>query len=198
MIHPDTELRMVDDVVGWGVFATRRLPRGTVTWVQDPLDQLITPAMLDGLGPSWQRWVDHHTFADPEGQRVLCWDLCRSMNHSCRPNCAGTELGFEIALVDIEIGDELTNDYGTLRITPSEGFECRCGANSCRGVVEPDLAALDRVAPLLRTALELADSTHQALAELLAEGWRGRALRQISTWSTLSKPSSSVRASRAC
>ena len=44
------------------------------------------------------------------------------MNHSCQPNCAGTELGLEIALVDIEIGDELTNDYATLGISTTEGF----------------------------------------------------------------------------
>ena len=46
MIHPDTEVRRVDDVVGVGVFATALIPRGTLTWALDPLDQLLTPERL--------------------------------------------------------------------------------------------------------------------------------------------------------
>lgn len=180
MIHPDTELRTVDEVVGWGVFATHRLPRGTVTWVRDPLDQAIDPARLEALGPHWQRWSEHHTFSDRRGRRILCWDLCRTMNHSCAPNCAGTEFGFEIALVDIEPGEQLTNDYGTLRIGAEEGFSCRCGALTCRGVVEPDPSVPIRLAPLIQAALELASSTEQALAELLEHDWRSRAVERIS------------------
>jgi hypothetical protein len=41
MIHPDTELRYVNDIIGYGVFATRLIPRGTITWVQDELYQVF-------------------------------------------------------------------------------------------------------------------------------------------------------------
>ena len=44
MIHSDTELRPVNAVVGLGVFATRRLPRGTVTWVRDPSTKPSSPS----------------------------------------------------------------------------------------------------------------------------------------------------------
>jgi uncharacterized protein len=33
MVHPDTTLAFVSDAVGYGVVATRRIPRGTVVWV---------------------------------------------------------------------------------------------------------------------------------------------------------------------
>lgn len=43
MIHPDTELRFVTPDIGNGVFATRFIPKGTLTWVRDRLDQTFTP-----------------------------------------------------------------------------------------------------------------------------------------------------------
>jgi hypothetical protein len=39
MVHPDTELRFVSPAIGWGVFATRDIPTGTITWALDALDQ---------------------------------------------------------------------------------------------------------------------------------------------------------------
>ena len=39
MVHPDTELRFVSPAIGWGVFATRDIPTGTITWALDVLDQ---------------------------------------------------------------------------------------------------------------------------------------------------------------
>lgn len=179
VIHPATELRFIDAVVGSGVFAIRPIPRGTVTWVLDPLDQVIEPGHLEELGTHWRRWRDHHTYGDRTGRRILCWDLCRSMNHSCRPSCGGTDLGFEIALTDIAAGEELTNDYGTLHIDASEGFPCRCGDPECRGEVAPDGSAATRLHPRIVAALAAADGLEQPLRSLLALDWRERALAEI-------------------
>lgn len=179
MIHPGTELRFIDPVVGWGVFATSAIPRGTVIWVLDPLDQIVAAEHLEELGPHWRRWRDHHTFGDRTGRRILCWDLCRSMNHSCRPNCGGTDLGLELALADIAPGEELTNDYGTLHIDASEGFPCRCADAECRGVVVPDGSASTRLHPQIVAALAAAEMVPQELGILLADGWRERALREL-------------------
>jgi uncharacterized protein len=167
MIHPDTEIRRVDDVVGIGVFATAPIPRGTITWALDPLDQVLPESRLASLGPRWEGWLDHHTYHDPQGRRVLCWDAARSMNHSCRPTCGGSDLGFEVALVDIAPGEQLTNDYGTLHLAPSEGFTCRCGALGCRGSVAPDGHAWERWLPELRAALALLTAVPQPLGPLV-------------------------------
>ena len=32
MIHPDTELRFISPEIGFGVFATKLIPQGTITW----------------------------------------------------------------------------------------------------------------------------------------------------------------------
>jgi len=135
MIHPHTRLITIDGIVGSGVIATKRIPRGTITWVLDELDRALTGPEMEKLSPNYEDLLDRWTFNDGRGRRVLCWDLGRYMNHSCEPNCGGSEFWFEVALRDIEPGEQLTNDYATLYMGPTEGFDCRCGALSCRGVV---------------------------------------------------------------
>ena len=44
MIHTDTELRFVSPEMGFGVFATKLIPRGTLTWVRDDLDRGVAEA----------------------------------------------------------------------------------------------------------------------------------------------------------
>ena len=50
MIHPDSELRFVGafDRI-WSLFATRLIPKGTITWAGQPLDQIISPTRLEAL-----------------------------------------------------------------------------------------------------------------------------------------------------
>ena len=44
MIHPNTELRFINPVVGYGVFATDFIPEGTITYVKDSLELEVSPA----------------------------------------------------------------------------------------------------------------------------------------------------------
>jgi hypothetical protein len=54
MVHPHTELRFVSPQIGWGVFATRLIPRGTIVWALDSLDQRFTPDQVAAL-PAYAR-----------------------------------------------------------------------------------------------------------------------------------------------
>lgn len=36
---------------------------------------------------------------------------------------------------NIKPGEELTYDYNFALFNPSEGQQCRCGSNACRGVI---------------------------------------------------------------
>jgi hypothetical protein len=49
MVHPDTELRFVGAPIGFGVVATRLIPRGTITWVRDRFDQSFSVAHATAL-----------------------------------------------------------------------------------------------------------------------------------------------------
>lgn len=180
MLHPHTELRYLGPEIGSGVFATSRLPKGTITWVQDPLDQVIDLA----LSPQYAAYppvLERYSFRNREGQYVLCWDYGRFVNHHCEPNCLSPGLDFEIAVRDIEAGEELTNDYGSLNLE----FEmvCCCGSARCRRKVVP--ADFERMAgywdELLASAFSHIAGVEQLLwsyledPELVRECLSGRA-----------------------
>jgi hypothetical protein len=133
VIHPDTCLRFIDARTGHGVFATARIPRGTVVWLHDELDQVLTPEQVARLPRVLQRQVERYAYVDAHGNRVLCWDHGRYMNHSCEPSTASIGTLMEIARHDIEPGEQLTCEYGLAHVI--EGFECNCSAPSCRGTL---------------------------------------------------------------
>ena len=64
---------------------------------------------------------------------MLWWDHGRFVNHSCEANCRSTGFDFELAVRDIQPGEEITDDYGSLNVDLE--FECGCGAARCRGTV---------------------------------------------------------------
>jgi hypothetical protein len=136
MVHPDTELRFVNETIGFGVFATRPLPRGTMVWALDSLDQRFTPAQCAELPAYAQAQLERYAYVNRRGEHVLCWDHARFFNHSCNANCMSVGYEFELAVRDIAVGEELTDDYGTLNL--AEPFTCLCGAPQCRRQLLPD------------------------------------------------------------
>lgn len=136
MIHPETELRLVDAHVGIGVFVTAFIPRGTVVWVRDPLDQVLTGDRIAALPPLLRAQVERYAHVDGRGRWVLCWDNARYMNHSCDPTTTSIGTLMEVARRDLRPGDPLTCEYGIDYITAP--FACSCGAPCCRGTLVPE------------------------------------------------------------
>jgi len=135
MIHPHTELKFISPEVGHGVVATQRIPAGTVTWVLDKLDREFWPSEFKALDPIYQNILDTYCYRNNLGKLVLCWDHARYVNHSFNANCLSTAYDFEIAIRDIEIGEQLTDDYGYLNIErPFRGVN----EGTKRKVVYPD------------------------------------------------------------
>lgn len=124
MIHPQTEIKFINSEVGYGVVAKTFIPKGTITWVLDKLDREFTPEQMAGMDPIYQQILDTYTFRNNQGNLVLCWDHGRYVNHSFNSNCLTTAYDFEIAIRDIEVGEQLTDDYGYLNIpSPFRGIE---------------------------------------------------------------------------
>lgn len=117
MIHPDTELRFINDTVGYGVVAKKFIPKGTITWVQDDLDQVYTQNDIKKLNPLLLEHLETYCFINGRGERVLCWDNAKYVNHSFNPSCMSTAYDFEIAIRDIHPGEQLTDDYGYLNVS---------------------------------------------------------------------------------
>ena len=135
MIHPDTELQFINDVVGYGVVAKKLIPKGTITWVQDELDQIFTPEKTEKVSPLMQEYLETYCFTNGAGNRVLCWDNAKFVNHSFHSSCMSTAYDFEIAICDIHPGEQLTDDYGYLNV--GEPFEV-VDEGTERKVVYPD------------------------------------------------------------
>ena len=135
MIHPDTELRFINTVIGYGVVAKRLIPKGTITWVQDDLDRIYTAEDIKRINPVMLSYLETYCFTNNKGEKVLCWDNAKYVNHSFNPSCMSTAYDFEIAIRDILPGEQLTDDYGYLNV--EEPFEAEDEGME-RKVVYPD------------------------------------------------------------
>ena len=135
MLHPHTELKFVSAEIGYGIFTTQNIPKGTIIWVKDNLDRTFTQEEISSMTPANLENVMKYTYRDNKGHYLFCWDLTRYVNHSFQPNSMLTGLDFEIAIRDIARGEEITNDYGTLNII--EPMKC-AHSRSERDSVFPD------------------------------------------------------------
>lgn len=169
MLHPDTELRWVNAEIGYGAYATRLIPRGTITWVRCDFDQTFSPERIASLRGLHREIINKYGFVDPRGNTILCWDHGRYVNHACAPTCLSPGFDFEIAVRDIEAGEELTDDYGSLNL--EKPFTCHCGAPSCRREIRPDdwSRLVDRWDHIVQSAFPRIREVPQALWELVRE-----------------------------
>lgn len=150
-------LRVVaSSIHGYGAIATRRFAKDDVLCFGDGVlyaedaefddtYALVLPGEDSGLGEQ------------------VFWDLTcqtRWFNHSCDPNSevlsrwdaeAQTVRAWWVALRDIEIGEEITYDYG---FVAEVAEPCACGAAQCRGlIVDDDPANLAKLPDHLRSLL---------------------------------------------
>lgn len=134
-------LRVIHSSIhGYGAIATRKYLRGETLCFGDGMlyredddfddtYSLVLPAEESGTG------------------ETLFWDLTcqtRWFNHSCDPNTEvmaawqheeSTVRAWWVALRDIEVGEEITYDYG---FAADVAEPCACGAKGCRGVIVDD------------------------------------------------------------
>lgn len=136
MMHPHTELRYIDDSIGVGVFATQFIPKGTITWALDDLDQIFREDEVAALESMRKEVVLKYSYRNQEGLYILCWDHGRFVNHSFHANCVGTAYDIQLAARDILPGEELCDDYGILNL--DEPFNCFPEKGSVRDRVMPD------------------------------------------------------------
>jgi hypothetical protein len=133
MLHPHTEIRLIGEAVGLGVFATRPIPRGTITWTLCKFDRIYSRAEVEAMEPAYRRIAEVFSYIDPEGRSVLCWDGARHMNHACDSNTFPIIPVVDIAVRDIAAGEQITCDYGTCNLL--EELSCLCGAHDCRSTI---------------------------------------------------------------
>ncbi len=130
MMHPNTELRFIDHAKGLGVFATEFLPKGTIVYVKDELEITISRSDKLSEDPRYSKIIQKYSYVDAYGNYILSWDQARFVNHCCQANSLTTGYGFEVAVEDINAGEEITDDYGLLNI--EENICLSCEKAPCR------------------------------------------------------------------
>jgi hypothetical protein len=135
MIHPHTELRFVNQAIGYGVFATAPIQKGTIVYVKDQLEIEITQRQFDQMDQAYQDVVEKYSYIDQRGVRIVSWDHGKYVNHSCECNSMSTGYGFEVAIRDISPNEEITDEYGLFNIPYPIKLSCNC--TRCRKVLLP-------------------------------------------------------------
>ena len=174
MIHPHTELSFISNEIGYGVVATEFIPKGTITWVLDKLDREFSPVEISQMDGPYQEILSKYCYRNNHGNFVLCWDNGRYVNHSFNSSCLATAYNLELAIRDIQAGEELTDDYGYLNIT--QPFRAMDEGRRRKIVYPDDLVKYYRIwDKKLASAFKRLKNVDQPLREILDEG----------TWETL-------------
>ena len=167
MIHPYTYIKYINDAVGHGIFAAKAIPKGTIVYVKDPLDIELKVDDYAAHRPEMQDLIEKYSFIDQHGVRILCWDLAKYVNHCCHCNTLSSGFGFDIAIKDINEGEEITCDYGPLNVE----FDMKlvCQQSTCRNILKPsDIDTyFDQWDEKLKPALNLFTSVEQPLVQYM-------------------------------
>ncbi len=134
MIHPDTRIQYINDEVGYGIFATQFIPKGTIVYVKDCLEIEVKPKEYERHSPQMKEIIEKYSYIDERGIRVLSWDLAKYVNHCCDANTLSTSYNFDIAIRDIQKGEEMTCEYGVLNV--EHNMTLMCNRKDCRGMLQ--------------------------------------------------------------
>lgn len=135
MIHPNTTLQYINDTVGYGVFATAFIPVGTIVYIKDSLEQVVSPTDYLMYSPEMQEVIEKYSYIDERGNRIISWDFAKYVNHCCNCNTISTGYGFEIAIRDIQAGEQITDEYGIFNL--EKEMVLLCGTPGCRQMIKP-------------------------------------------------------------
>lgn len=100
---------------GIGVFAKEYIRNGAIIhkFVQG-FDIVYSPEQFSEIPERAKEYIEHYAYYNTvEGGYVLCGDNGRFVNHSNEPNIKMIDPLNTIAIKDINVGDEITEDYYT-------------------------------------------------------------------------------------
>lgn len=172
----DGSLGVVEDIVGpgpdcWLTEAVEAAPssiEGSGLFAVEPIradvvvarfgGRLVDDAELNALILAASSYVDTLSVYPDTNLVLPAGTANHSGNHSCDPTTWWVDPFSTATRRDIEVGDELTIDYGTITDDPDFIMVCNCGSQVCRKVVtetdwtRPELQARyqDHWVPVLR------------------------------------------------
>lgn len=107
----------ISPIHNFGLFADESISAGTEVWRFTPgYDLELSIEEIETHREYLRKFFDHYGYLDFNLNRyILCFDNARFINHSNDPNIrtdySRARHGVDIAIRDIEEGEEITTDY---------------------------------------------------------------------------------------
>jgi len=157
--HPDIEWKQCTKFDGKGLYATKLIKKGEVVWKDSNCWQtgiaLSTNEVYKTLSFDEQKvfvnfsyQIGHDQYLGITTVEAAERDASNYWNHSCDANTKFVNDFLMVASRDIQLGEEVTMDYGIFTTVEWEGeikkiaapqqIKCLCGAAKCRGRVSKD------------------------------------------------------------
>jgi D-alanine-D-alanine ligase-like ATP-grasp enzyme len=129
-----------NSIAGFGIYANRNIRKGEIVFTgEEKAQRIVTKRHVD-LHWSDEQKLNFRRYAYAVSEEVfILWDDDPSewapQNHCCNANTKLDGLNV-IAIKEILKGDEITLDYATFLDQHMEPFNCTCGADNCRGLIQ--------------------------------------------------------------
>ncbi|NUM44752.1 MAG: SET domain-containing protein-lysine N-methyltransferase [Anaerolineales bacterium] len=122
-----------------------------------------------------------YSILENDGAYELSWDHAKHMNHCCHSNTITTGWGFDIAVRDIQSGEQIRGDYGMYNV--DYDMDLVCEFTDCRKRIKKD--DFDEWAARWETqildALTFSSQVAQPLWEVMDEETRQTLERYLQT-----------------
>ncbi|XP_043479533.1 histone-lysine N-methyltransferase ash1 [Leptopilina heterotoma] len=136
--------KFMTEVKGWGVRTQKSIKSGE--FILEYVGEVVSEREFKSRMATIYANDTHHYCLHLDGGLVIDGHRMggdgRFVNHSCEPNCEMQKWSVNglprmalFASRNINPGEELTYDYNFALFNPTEGQQCRCGSNGCRGVI---------------------------------------------------------------
>lgn len=133
-LHPNI-IKKKSKVSGYGLFATKDIPQGTVIWKYGNV-RIYTKEQYSNFSERYKRILRRFCYEDVNGTLVYCIDDSKYFNHSCDPNIMSLNSEKDITIKDVIEDEELTYDYGYWYLKWNDPFLCKCDSKNCRHIIK--------------------------------------------------------------
>jgi len=160
---------------GWGVFASRFIPKGTITCFECKKCRIYKSIkQLNKLPKYSSEHILGHGFERKEGDFLMPCDETIYLNHSCDANTlTDPKTNLDIVIKDIKKGEELTYDYRMFFQGKFKqnyyytNMKCKCGEKNCQKIINPKHPPLKIIENFwnnrIKSALKLINKVPQPL-----------------------------------
>ncbi len=118
---------------GKGLFAKAFIPKGTIIGFECDKCEVLTGIDPERMSQKEKDDLFLRAYRKEDGSFVAPCGVVKYINHSCDANILDSGRGFDLAVRDIQKGEEATFDYRGFYDDLS--MPCHCGSNHCCKIV---------------------------------------------------------------